>query len=58
MNFNNVKINSDEVFEKLAKERLIVRKMNQYKIENSLRLTIGDVDANKHFIKVIGDILK
>jgi histidinol-phosphate/aromatic aminotransferase/cobyric acid decarboxylase-like protein len=58
LNFDKTKINSDEAFEKLAKERLILRKMTQYKISNSLRLTIGNKEANEHFIKSIGSILK
>jgi len=58
LNFDKAKINSDEAFEKLAKKRLILRKMEQYKIKNSLRLTIGNAEANEHFIKTIGSILK
>ncbi len=58
MNFDETKINSNEVFEKLAKERLILRKMDQYKIPNSLRLTIGNEEANQHFIKTIKEICK
>ena len=58
MNFNETKVNSDEVFEKLAKERLILRKMNQYKISGALRMTIGDKEANEHFIKSIEGMLK
>ena len=58
MNFDEAKINSDQVFEKLAADKLIVRKMTQYKISNSLRLTIGNEDANEHFIKSIGGIFK
>ena len=58
MNFNKVKITSDEVFNKLANKRLILRKMKQYKIPNSLRLTIGNKKANEHFIKSIESILK
>ena len=58
MNFDETKINSDEVFEKLAADKLILRKMTQYKISNSLRLTIGNKEANEHFIKSIGGILK
>ena len=58
MNFDKTKINSDEVFEKLANKRLILRKMSQYKIPNSLRLTIGNEQANKHFIQAIGSIIK
>ena len=31
--------------------------MEQYKIPNSLRLTIGNEEANEHFIKTIKSIL-
>ena len=48
----------DEVFEKLANKRLILRRMMQYKIPNSLRLTIGKKQANEHFIQAIGSIIK
>ncbi len=58
MNFDQTKINSDEAFEKLAADKLILRKMTQYKISNSLRLTIGNEEANERFIKSIGVILK
>ena len=37
MNFDETKINSDEAFEKLAVEKLILRKMTQYKIPNALK---------------------
>jgi len=58
MNFDKTKINSNQVFEKLANERLILRKMDQYKMPNSLRLTIGNDEANEHFIQIIRSILK
>ena len=58
MNFDNTKINSNEAFDKLANERLILRKMSQYKIPNSLRFTIGNNNENEHFIKTINNILK
>jgi len=58
MNFGKTKINSDEAFEKLTAEKLILRKMNQYKISNALRLTIGNKEINEHFIKCVGGILK
>ena len=57
MNFDETKINSAQAFEKLAADKLIVRKMTQYKIANSLRLTIGNKEANENFIKSIGSIL-
>ena len=58
MNFDETKINSEEAFEKLAANKLILRKMSQYKISNSLRLTIGDKEANEHFITCIEKIFK
>ena len=58
INFDKTKINSDEAFEKLANKRLILRKMEQYKISNSLRMTIGNEQANEHFIQAIGSIIK
>ena len=58
MNFNETKINSEEAFEKLAAKKLILRKMTQYKISNTLRLTIGNKEVNEHFIKSLGSILK
>ena len=58
MNFDKTKINSDDAFEKLANKRLILRQMGQYKIPNSLRLTIGKDDENKLFIQTIESILK
>jgi len=58
MNFDKTKINSDEAFEQLANKRLILRKMTQYKIPNSLRLTIGNKKVNEYFIKTIKEILK
>jgi len=58
MNFDKTKINSDEVFKKLANKGLILRKMEQYKIPNSLRLTIGNKKTNEYFIQTIREILK
>jgi len=58
MSFEETKINSDVAFEELAAEKLILRKMTQYKIPNALRLTIGNKEFNEHFIKSIGNILK
>ena len=55
---DKTKISSDEVFEKLANKRLILRKMNQYKILNSLRVTVGNEQENEHFIQTIRSILK
>jgi histidinol-phosphate aminotransferase len=56
MNFGETKINSDEIFEKLANNRFLLRKMKQYKIPNALRLTIGDKKSNELFIEYIRSI--
>ena len=58
MNFAGTQIDSDEVFEKLANKRLILRKMTQYKIPSALRVTIGNKEANEHFIQSVGSIFK
>jgi len=58
MDFSETKINSERAFEKLAKEGLILRKMTQYKMPKTLRLTIGNKEANEHFIKSFGYIFK
>ena len=58
MNFCETKINSDEAFEKLVRKLLILRKMIQYKIPNALRLTIGNEQANEHFIQSVGSVFK
>jgi histidinol-phosphate/aromatic aminotransferase/cobyric acid decarboxylase-like protein len=58
MNFDETKINSKNVFNKLGKKRIILREMKQYKIPNALRFTIGDKEANEHFIKSIKEICK
>ena len=58
LSFKETKINSDEVFKKLADKRLLLRKMTQYKIPNALRLTIGDQKSNEYFVKCIRSILK
>ncbi len=58
MHFNKTKKNSEEVFEKLIKKGIILRKMTQYKIPNALRLTIGDNKSNDCFIECIRSIFK
>ena len=58
MNFDRAKINSGTIFKKLAKKRLLVRNMTQYKIPNSLRMTIGDKKSNEYFIKCIRRLCK
>ncbi len=58
MKFDKTTISSEEVFEKLANQGLILRKMKQYRISNSLRLTIGNTQTNEYFIKTIRSIFK
>ena len=58
MNFDDIKVSSEEVFEKLGNRGIILRDMKQYKLANTLRLTIGDKKANEYFIKLITKILK
>jgi len=58
MNFNETKVNSEEAFEKLANDCLLLRKMKQYKIPNALRLTIGDKESNELFIECVRGIFK
>jgi histidinol-phosphate aminotransferase len=58
LNFDKTAISSNTAFKRLSKKRLILRQMKQYKIYNSLRLTIGNKRANQHFIKSIRSILK
>ena len=57
INFDQLNISSSKVFSELAKSRILVRKMNVYKIKNSLRITIGKTSDNKIFISKLGKIL-
>ena len=57
VNFNKIKRNSKKIFLKLAKNGILVRKMDVYKIKNSLRITIGNNLENKKFIKIIKKII-
>jgi len=50
VNFDKVKKNSSKIFRLLADAGILVRKMNNYKIRNSLRITIGKSDENKKLI--------
>ena len=57
VNFNKIKRSSKKIFLKLAKNGILVRKMDVYKIKNSLRITIGNNLENKKFIKIIKKII-
>ena len=57
VNFNKIRKSSKKIFLKLAKNGILVRKMDVYKIKNSLRITIGNNLENKKFIKIIRKII-
>ena len=57
VNFDKIKKNSKKIFLKLANSGILVRKMDVYKIKNSLRITIGNNLENKKFIKIIRKIV-
>ena len=50
INFDKVKKNSSKIFKLLASTGILVRKMDNYGIKNSLRVTIGKNHENKKFI--------
>ena len=58
LNFKNCKISSKLFMSKLLKNRIIVRGMEEYKIKNSLRLSIGNSSENKYLIKIVKKIFK
>ena len=57
VNFNRVRGNAKKIFMKLAKSGILVRKMDIYKIKNSLRITIGNSLENKKFINTLRKII-
>ena len=57
VNFDKIKRNSNNIFNKLAKSGILVRKMNIYNIKNSLRITIGNNKENKKFLKIFGKLI-
>ena len=57
VNFNRIKVNSKRIFLRLAKNGILVRKMDVYKIKNSLRITIGNNLENKKFISTLKKII-
>jgi len=50
INFDKVKKNSSIIFKLLASAGILVRKMDNYGIKNSLRVTIGKNEENKKLI--------
>ena len=57
INFSKVKKNSKRIFLKLANAGILVRKMDVYKIKNSLRVTIGNSKENIKFLKVLKKVI-
>ena len=57
INFNKIRGNAKKIFLKLAKKGILVRKMDVYKIKNSLRITIGNNFENKKFINTLRKII-
>mgnify|MGYP001304591682 CR=1 FL=1 len=53
INFDKVRKNSKKIFFKLANAGILVRKMEVYKIKNSLRVTIGNSKENIKFLKAL-----
>jgi histidinol-phosphate aminotransferase len=57
INFDKIKKNSNIIFKSLASSGILIRKMNVYKIKNSLRVTIGKNDENKKLILKIKKVI-
>ena len=57
VNFDRVNISANKVFQKLASSGILVRKMDNYGIKNSLRITIGKNKENKKLIITLNKIL-
>ena len=58
ISFRALKVLKDVDIIAAEDSRVSRRILEQYKIKNTLRLTIGSQESNKLFIKIIGDILK
>ena len=58
LNFNKCKFSATNIEKKLEKKGIILREMRTYGIDNHLRLTIGDVNENKLFLKEMKSIFK
>ena len=58
LNFKNCKISSKLFMKQLLNNRVIARSMEEYKIKNCLRLSIGNSSENKYLLKVVEKIFK
>ncbi len=57
INFSKLNMTSKKVFNDLAKSGILLRKMDSYKIRNSLRVTIGKSKENMKFISKLKKII-
>lgn len=53
LNFDNAKHNEKEAYKIFSENNILLRKMNSYGINNSLRLTIGNEEANNKFLDIL-----
>ena len=58
LDFDSCKKSANYVAKKLENKGIILRSMENYKMKNKLRMTIGSVAQNKKFIKEIKNILR
>tara|TARA_B100000287_G_scaffold14432_1_gene14567 strand:- start:308 stop:1393 length:1086 start_codon:yes stop_codon:yes gene_type:complete len=58
LNFDKCKLSANNIEKKLQKKSLILRETKTYGIKNCLRLTIGNNNENKFFLKSIKNIFK
>ncbi len=58
LDFKKCKISSKLFMRKLLNNKIIVRSMEEYKIKNCLRLSIGNSTENKYLLEVVKKIFK
>ena len=58
LNFNKCKISSKLFMKQLLNNQVIARTMEEYKIKNCLRLSIGNSSENKYLLKVVKKIFE
>ena len=58
LDFDSCKKSANYVAKKLENKGIILRSMENYKMKNKLRMTIGSTTQNKKFIKEIKNILR
>jgi len=58
LDFDSCKKSASYVAKKLENKGIILRSMENYKMKNKLRMTIGSIAQNKKFIKEIKNILR